>query len=54
MKLQTTFRILRNSLSDVWKMHDFSYQLPKEVLKEYWEEECIKHPTNSHCKVYID
>ena len=55
MKLFSPFNILSNSLSDVWKMHDFNYHLPKEKgLREYWDEECIKHPTNSHCKIYED
>ncbi|MDC3168144.1 hypothetical protein OA867_01830 [Prochlorococcus sp. AH-716-D22] len=54
MKLKTPFTVLNNSLSDVWKMHDFNYQLPKETFSEYWDEECILHPTNSHCKIYDD
>ena len=52
MKLTTPFTILNNSLNDVWKMHDFNYQLPKDPTKEYWDEECILHPTNSHCKIF--
>ena len=52
MKLTTPFTILNNSLHDVWKMHDFNYQLPKDLTKEYWDEECILHPTNSHCKIF--
>jgi len=37
---------------DIWRMHDFNYQLPKDHIQEYWEKECIDHPTSSHCKVY--
>ena len=54
MKLKTPFTILNNSLNEVWWMHDFNYQLPKETLNEYWDEECILHPTNSHCKIFDD
>ena len=52
MKLTTPLTILNNSLNDVWRMHDFNYQLPKDTFNEYWDEECILHPTNSHCKIY--
>ena len=54
MKLTTPFTILNNSLNDVWRMHDFNYQLPKDTFNEYWDEECILHPTNSHCKIFDD
>ena len=30
MRLTTTFTALRNATSDIWKMHDFNYQLPKD------------------------
>ena len=49
MRITTPLIALRNATSDVWRMHDFNYQLPKE---DYWEKECIDHPTSSHCKVY--
>ena len=52
MKLTTPFTIINYALNDVWKMHDFNYQLPKDTFNEYWDEECILHPTNSHCKIY--
>ena len=52
MKLKTPFTILNNSLNDVWRMQNFNYQSPKDPTKEYWDEECIFHPTNSHCKIF--
>jgi len=52
MRLTTPFTALRNAISDIWKMHDFNYQLPKDPRQDYWEKECIDHPTSSHCKVY--
>jgi len=52
MRLPIPFAALRNATSDIWKMRDFNYQLPKDQIKEYWEKECKDHPTISHCKVY--
>ena len=26
----------------------------KKELKKYWDQECIAHPTNNHCKIYCD
>ena len=52
MRLKTPFTALRNATSDIWKMHDFNYQLPKDQRQDYWEKECIQNPTSSHCKVY--
>ena len=54
MKLTTPFIALRNATSDMWRMHDFNYQLPKKELKNYWDLECIAHPTKNHCKLYCD
>ena len=33
MKLTTPFTALRNVTSDIWRMHDFNYQLPKKEEK---------------------
>ena len=52
MKLTTPFPDLRNATSDMWIMHDFNYKLPKEAQQDYWDKECIDHPTSTHCKVY--
>ncbi len=52
MKFTTPFTALRNATSDMWRMHDFNYKLPKEAKKDYLDQECIDHPTNTHCKVY--
>ena len=54
MKLTTPFVAVRNATSDRWRMHDFDYQLPKKELKKYWDQECIEHPTSSHCKLYCN
>ena len=52
MKLTTSITILNNSMNDVWKMHDFNYQLTKDIFSEYWDEECNLNPTNSNCKIF--
>ena len=57
MKLTTPLTALRNATSDMWKMHDFDYQLPIPKRKEkqgYWIQECTSHPTHNHCKIYCD
>ena len=54
MKPTKPFTILNCSLTDVWKMHDFNYQLPKDTYSDYLDEECILHPTNSHSKIFDD
>ena len=52
MKLKTSFTILNDSLNGPWKMNNFNYQVSKETYSEYWDEECILHPTNSYCKIF--
>ena len=52
MRLTTPFTALRNATSDMWRMHDFNYQLPKDQRQDYWEKEWIEPPTSSHYKVY--
>ena len=52
MKITTPLNTLINVTSDIWRMHDFKYQLPKDIRQDYWVKECIDHPTSSHCKVY--
>ena len=52
MRVMTLLTALRNLTSDIWRMHDFNYQIPKDHGHDYWEKECIDHPTSSHCKVY--
>ena len=54
MKFTTPFAALRNATSDMWRMHDFNYQSPQKEEREYWDKECMAHPTNNHCKIYCD
>ena len=53
MKLTSPFTALRNATSEIWRLHDFNYQLPIKE-KKYWDQECIAHPAHSHCKYYCD
>jgi len=54
MKLTSPLIALRNATADMWRMHDFEYQPPKKEKSEYWNQECMAHPTNNHCKIYCD
>ena len=33
---------------------DLSYVIKAKETEAYWRNECEKHPTNNHCKVYCD
>ena len=52
MKLTTPFNALKNATSDIWRIYDFNYKLPKEAIQDYWGKECIEYPTSTHCEVY--
>ena len=52
MKLTTPFIALKNATSDIVRMHNFNYELPKDIRQNYGGKECIDHPTNTFCKVY--
>ena len=52
MKLTTPLTALRNATSDIWRIHDFNYKLPKEAKEDYWKKERTENPTSAHCKVY--
>ena len=52
MKLRTPFKFLKDALSDIRTMHDFSYMLPNETRDDFWHKECSNHPTSSTCKIH--
>ena len=54
MKLTSPFAAIRYATSDMTRIYDFNYQLPKKNFKKYWDQECLEHPTNNHCKIYCD
>ena len=40
MRLTAPLTALRNATSDIWRMYDFNYQIPKDQRQDYWEKEC--------------
>ena len=52
MRVTSPFNTLRKATSYMSRIHKFKYKLPKEAKQDFWENECIDHPTNAHCKVY--
>jgi len=52
MKLVSPFTILNGAVSDVWRMHDFNYNLPEADKNFKWEAECLSNPTKANCKLY--
>ena len=52
MKLKTPLNIIKNALSDIRTMHDFSYTVPAESRDAFWDKKCSNYSTASICKVY--
>ena len=52
MKQTTPFNALINANSDMWRIHEFNYKLPKEAKQDYWDKECINYTTSANYKVY--
>ena len=50
MKLLTPLTVIINATSNMWRIHDFNYKLPKEAKQNFWEKECIENPTSVPCK----
>ena len=36
------------------EIKEFSYDINAKGLEAYWSNECERHPTNNHFKVYYD
>ena len=51
MRLNTNLKFISSTLSDVWNIRHSNYKSPRPELTNYWDEECIKHPTNSRCRI---
>ncbi len=47
MKLSSPYIILKSLISDLRRMHDFSYELPTETQDEFSEKEFAGHPISS-------
>ena len=65
MKIQTPFTVLPKYFNDFHnyfnnaneELVSYTYipeYLRKNSEKNYWDKECISHPTNKHCLVYCD
>ena len=54
MKIVTPFSVLRHVVADMYRMHHFSYEIPNDKRKDFWEKECEAHPTALTCKIYED
>ena len=33
---------------------DLSYDNKLKEIEAYWKNECAKHPSNNHCKIFCD
>ena len=51
MKLNTLFTALRNATSDMWRMHDFNYQLPKDMRFEGFMDVVLHDKKNGRMKI---
>ncbi len=52
MKLRTPINMIKNALSDIRTILDFSYTVPTETRDAFWDKKYSDHPTTSTCKVY--
>ncbi len=50
MALNDTFTIQEINLDK----KDLSYDNKPKELEVYWNQECAKHPSNNHCKIFCD
>ena len=55
MKLATLFKILPRFLttSNYQEMH-FKNSADNSIKQDYWDKECLEHPTNNSCLIYCD
>ena len=50
MALNETFTIQKINLDK----KDLSYDIDLKELQAYWNNECVEHPNNNHCKIFCD
>ena len=50
MALSDTFTIKDINLNN----KNLSYDIKSNELEAYWNNECAKHPSNKHCKIFCD
>ena len=55
MKLATLFKILPSFLNAFNQQEIDFKKLPDNYMKQdYWDQECLEHPTNNSCLIYCD
>ena len=60
MKLFNQFSILPRYLNAFNYAGEKIKKTPKELekcppeIRNFWEKECMEHPTNNHCLIYCD
>ena len=49
------------ALNDTYTIQDInldkkglSYDTKPKEIEAYWNQECTKHPSNNHCKIFCD
>ncbi len=55
MKLVTPFKILPRFLNafNYQEMH-IKKRADTYIKQDYWDQECLEHPTNNSCLIYCD
>ena len=55
MKAATSFKILPRFLNafNIKEMHDKN-TTDNYAQHNYWDQECLEHPTNNSCLIYCD
>lgn len=52
MKKILPLNVLGGIFSNTLITSDFDQKSIKERKKDYFDQDCISHPTGSHCKIY--
>ena len=50
MALNDTFTIQEMNMYT----KDLSYDMEAKELEVYWNNECVQHPTDNHCKAFYE
>ena len=50
MALNDTFTIQEINLDK----KDLSYDIELKEIEAYWKNECTKHPSKNHCKIFCN
>jgi len=53
MKLQTSFSVPRDNMSDIGRKHELVKRGMKAIAS-YWERECALNPSSPACLIFDD